>query len=62
MVKNKGMQFFMENLKMKRKKGPNFFDLSERGFEPQIFSNFSAHDLIFHVMCGARDQIKKKSF
>ena len=48
MVKNKDMQFFMENLKMKRKKGQKFFDLPERGFEPQIFSHFPAHDLNFH--------------
>ena len=41
-AKNKDMQFFMENLKMKRKKGQTNFDLSERGFEPQIFSNFPA--------------------
>jgi hypothetical protein len=34
MVKNKEMQFFMENLKMKRKKGQNFFDLLKHGFEP----------------------------
>ena len=40
MVKNKDMQFFMDNLKMKRKK--------ERGFEPQIFGNFPAHDLNFY--------------
>ena len=37
MVKNKDMQFCMENLKMKRKKDKNFFDLPEQGFEPQIF-------------------------
>ena len=49
MVKNKDMQFFMENLKMKRKKDKIFFDLPERGFEPQIFSNFATHDLNF---CG----------
>ena len=48
MVKNKDMQFFMENLKMKRKKDKKNFDLPERGFEPQIFSNFPAHDLNFH--------------
>ena len=49
MFRIKDTQFFMENLKMKRKKGQNFFDLPELGFEPQIFSNFSAHDLNFHV-------------
>ena len=42
------MQFFMENLKMKRKKGQKNFDLPERGFEPQIFSNFPANDLNLH--------------
>jgi hypothetical protein len=49
MVKNKDMQFFMANLKMKRKKNKKIFDLPEQGFEPQIFSNFSAHDMKFHV-------------
>ena len=48
MVKNKDIQFFMENLKMKRKKRTKKFDLPERGFEPQIFSNFPAHDLNCH--------------
>ena len=28
------------------------------GFEPQIFSNFPAQDLIFHGNRGAQDQIK----
>ena len=37
MVKNKDLQFFMANLKMKRKEGQRDFDLQERGFEPQIF-------------------------
>ena len=34
-----------------KKKGQNFFDLLERGSEPQIFSNFSNfsnHDLNFY--------------
>ena len=56
MVKNKDMQFFLENLKMKRK--DKKIDLPERGFEPQIFSNFPAHDLIFHGKSGAQNQIK----
>ena len=46
MVKNK--DFCVKNLKMKRKKGQNFFDLPEGGLEPQIFSNFPAHNLNFH--------------
>ena len=32
-LKNKYMKFFMENLKMKRKKGKKI-DLPKRGFEP----------------------------
>ena len=39
------MEFFMENMKMNKNKK---FDLPERGFEPQIFSNFPAHDSNFH--------------
>ena len=38
---------------MKRKKDKNNFDLPERGFEPQVFSNFPAHDLNSHVKSGA---------
>ena len=41
-----------------KKKGQNFFDLPEGGFEPQIFSNVPAHDLNFHGKRGAWDQIK----
>ena len=36
MAKNKDMQFFMEKLKMKRKKDKKNFDLPEQGFEPQV--------------------------
>ena len=49
MLKNKEMDFFMENLKMKRKKNKTNFDLLLWGFEPHTFSNFPAHDLNFHV-------------
>ena len=52
MVKIKDTQFCVKNLKMKRKKGQKNFDLPERGFEPQIFSNFPAHDLNFHGWGG----------
>ena len=48
MFEFKDTQFRVKNLKMKRKKGQNFFDLWKRGFEPQIFSNFPAHNLSFH--------------
>ena len=47
MVKIKDTQFCAKNLKIKRKR-TKFFDLPEQGFEPQIFSNFTAHDLNFH--------------
>ena len=40
------------------RKGQKMFGLLERGFEPQIFSNFPAHDLIF--MEGEGDKIKSK--
>ena len=49
MVKDKDMQFFMENLKLK-KKDKKFFDLPDRGFEPRIFSHFPALDLNFRAM------------
>ena len=60
MVKNKDMQFFMENLKIKRKKDKKFltFRTGDSWFEPQIFSNFPAYDLNFYVKWGVRDQIK----
>ena len=41
------MQFFMESLKVKRNKDKKI-DFLEQGYEPQIFSNFPAHDLNFH--------------
>jgi hypothetical protein len=47
MVKVKDTQFCVKNLKMKRKEKKKF-DVPERGFEPQIFGNFPAHDLNFH--------------
>ena len=42
------MKFSIKNLKIKRKKRTKKIDLPEQGFEPQIFSNFPAHDLNFH--------------
>ena len=48
MIKIKDTQFSVKNLKRKRKKDKKCFDLLEKGFEPQIFSNFPAHDLNFH--------------
>ena len=46
MVKNKDVQFFMENLKMKRKRGKKF-DLLWQVFEPQIFQQIPAQNLKF---------------
>jgi hypothetical protein len=54
MVKIKDTQFCVKNLKMKRKKDK----IPERGFAPQIFINFPAHDLNFHGRDG--DKIKSK--
>ena len=48
MAKNKDMHFFMENLKMKRKRTKKF-DLPERRFYPK-FSNFPAHDLNLNLI------------
>ena len=46
----KDTQFFVKNFNLKRKNGQKMFDLLERGFEPQIFSNFHALDLNLRVM------------
>ena len=40
---------FYGEFENEKKKGQKKIDLPERGFEPQIFSNFPAHDLNFHV-------------
>jgi hypothetical protein len=37
-----------EEFENEKKKEQTNFDLPEQGFEPQIFSNFPAHDLNFH--------------
>ena len=54
MVKKTDMQFFMENLKMKRKNDKKFWPSGAGIWTP----DFPAHDLNFHVKWGARDQIK----
>ena len=48
MIKNKDMQFFMDNLKMKRKKDNKILTFWSKYLNPQIFSNFPAHNLNFH--------------
>ena len=50
------MQFFYGEFENEQKKDKQNFVLPERGFEPQIFSNFPAHNLIF--MEGEGDKIK----
>ena len=40
MVKDKDIQFFMINMKMKRKRDKKI-DLPQRGFEPRIFEQIS---------------------
>ena len=37
-----------EEFENEKKDEQKFFDLPEQGFEPQIFSNFPAHDLNLH--------------
>ena len=46
MVKDKDMQFFMINMKMKRKKDKKI-DLPRRGFEPRIFEQIPAKKFEF---------------
>ena len=46
-LKTKICSFLWRIWKWKEKRTKNF-DLPEQGLEPQIFSNFSAHDLNFH--------------
>ena len=46
MVENKNIQFFMENMKMKRKRDKRT-DLPRRGFEPRIFEQIPAKNLNF---------------
>ena len=46
MVKEKGMQFFIINMKMKRKRDKKI-DLPQRGFEPRIFERIPAQNLNF---------------
>ena len=47
MVKDKDMQFFMINMKMKRKRDKKI-DLPRRGFEPRIFEQITAQNLNFY--------------
>ena len=55
---NKRYPILSEEFENEKKKEQKIFDLPKRGFEPQIFSNFPAHDLNFHGKWGARDQFK----
>ena len=51
------MHFYGE-FENEKKKEQKKFDLPERGFELQIFSNCPPNDLNFHGNRGRRDQIK----
>ncbi len=44
MVKNNNIQFFVENMKMKRKRDQKI-DLPRRRFEPRIFEQIPAQNL-----------------
>ena len=48
MVKKQRYAVFYGEFENEKKKRQKDFHLPEQGFEPQIFSNFSAHDLKFH--------------
>ena len=45
---NSKIPSFYGEFEKKKKKDQKKFDLPERRFEPQIFSNFPTHDLNFH--------------
>ena len=47
-LKKQRYTVFYGEFENEKKKGQKNFDLPEWGFEPQIFSNFPAHDLNFH--------------
>ena len=48
MVENKKYPVLCKEFENEKKKGKKNFDLPERGFKSQIFSNFPAHNLNFH--------------
>jgi hypothetical protein len=50
-----------EEFENEKKREQHFFDLPERGFEPQIFSNFPAHDLNFMESEGVEMKSKQAS-
>ena len=56
MVKIKDTQLCVKEFENGKKKRTKLFDLPVRGFKPQIFRNFPAHDLNF--MVGEGDKIK----
>ena len=58
MVKKQRYAVFYGEFENEKKKGQKMFDLPERGFEPQIFSNFPAHDLNF--MGSEEDEITSR--
>ena len=55
MVKKQRYAVFYGEFENEKKKGQKNFDLPERGYEPQIFSNFPAHGL-FEFSCQVKSQ------
>jgi hypothetical protein len=49
-----------EEFENEKKNEQKIFALPERGFEPQIFSNFPAQDLNFHGKWGRKAQIREQ--
>ena len=62
MVKEKGMQFFIINMKMKRKRDKKI-DLSRQGFEPRIFEQIPAQKemIIFWIYGTSRAEVDFQS-
>ena len=54
------MQFCMKNFENEKKKDKRKFDIPERGFEPQIFSNFCALDLNLKVTRSNQGNLLKE--
>ena len=52
---------FYGEFENENKKGQTNLTFWLQGFAPQIFSNFPAHDLNFHLKRGAQYQIKQVS-
>ena len=60
MIKNTDMQFFYGVFENEQKKDKTKFDIPKRGVEPQIFSNFPAHDLKVRMTRSNQNKLIKE--